>query len=220
MTSISSSVSPAISFSPLNGATSQRTRDGIDSIAVAKASETAGQAGQVTEAASSSSSSAYTPSQADQQEQRQLAKLAARDREVRAHEAAHASVGGVYAGAPSYAYQRGPDGKNYAVGGEVSIDASPVAGDPQATIIKAQIVRRAALAPAEPSLQDRAVASEALAMEQNARRELLQMNAEEYAQAPQQARPQVQQGEQFTQAVAAVTGAAAARPGALLDTKV
>lgn len=100
--------------------------------------------------------------------------MAARDREVRAHEAAHANVGGIYAGAPSYQYQRGPDGRNYAVGGEVSIDTSPVPGDPQATIAKAQVVRRAALAPAQPSLQDRAVASEALAMEQQARRELLE----------------------------------------------
>ncbi len=110
------------------------------------------------------------------EEQQKISELAARDREVRAHEAAHASVGGIYAGAPSYNFARGPDGKNYAVSGEVSIDVSPVAGNPQATIDKAQIVRRAALAPAQPSLQDRAVASAALALEQSARQELQMQN--------------------------------------------
>jgi len=92
----------------------------------------------------------------------QLTELKARDREVRAHEAAHQAVGGQYAGAISYVYQRGPDGAQYAVGGEVSIDTSVVEGDPQATIEKMRIVRSAALAPAEPSPQDRAVAAQAM----------------------------------------------------------
>ena len=110
------------------------------------------------------------------EEQREITELAARDREVRAHEAAHANVGGVYAGSPSYSYARGPDGNNYAVGGEVSIDVNPVPGDPRATIAKAQSVRRAALAPADPSAQDRSVASAAVALEQAARQELQQQN--------------------------------------------
>lgn len=107
-----------------------------------------------------------------EQEQKQVQELSARDREVRTHEQAHANVGGRYAGSPTYSFQRGPDGKQYAVGGEVSIDVSPIAGDPQATIEKAAIVRRAALAPAQPSAQDRAVAAEATAIEQQARAEL------------------------------------------------
>ena len=113
-----------------------------------------------------------------EQEIEQVRDLAARDREVRAHEQAHASVGGRYASAPSYTFQRGPDGRQYAVGGEVSIDISPVAGDPEATIAKAQIVRRAALAPAEPSAQDRSVAAEATAIEQQARVELIALEQE------------------------------------------
>ncbi|MEO0436943.1 MAG: putative metalloprotease CJM1_0395 family protein [Pseudomonadota bacterium] len=108
-----------------------------------------------------------------EQERQQVQELAARDREVRAHEQAHANVGGRFAGAPTYTFQRGPDGRQYAVGGEVAIDVSPVPGDPQATIEKARIVRRAALAPAEPSTQDRRVAAEATAIEQQARAELL-----------------------------------------------
>ncbi|TMO80628.1 catalase [Pseudoalteromonas sp. S3776] len=94
-------------------------------------------------------------------EQQQIKELKARDTEVRVHEQAHASVGGQYAGSPSYEYQRGPDGTNYAVGGEVQIDVSVIPGDPQATIEKMQTVRAAALAPAEPSSADRAIAADA-----------------------------------------------------------
>lgn len=97
-----------------------------------------------------------------QEELKKLSDLKARDREVRAHEAAHQAAGGQHAGAISFTYERGPDGAQYAVGGEVSIDVSPVQGDPQATIEKMRIVRAAAMAPAEPSGQDRAVAAEAM----------------------------------------------------------
>lgn len=108
-------------------------------------------------------------------ERQEVQALKARDQEVRRHEQAHASAGGVYAGAPKYEFTTGPDGGRYAVGGEVSIDASPVPGDPQATLEKAQTVRRAALAPAEPSEQDRRVAAEASQMAAQARVELLQL---------------------------------------------
>jgi len=109
--------------------------------------------------------------QQEQQEQGQIKQLAARDREVRAHEQAHAAVGGSFAGAPSYELERGPDGVSYAVGGEVSIDVS-AASTPAETISKAQQVRRAALAPAEPSPADRSIAAQASRMESQARTEL------------------------------------------------
>lgn len=96
-----------------------------------------------------------------EQELQQIKELKARDTEVRTHEQAHAAVGGQYAGSPSYEYQRGPDGTNYAVGGEVPIDVGVINGDPQATIDKMQTVRAAALAPAEPSGADRAIATDA-----------------------------------------------------------
>lgn len=105
-------------------------------------------------------------------EQKQIRELAARDREVRAHEQAHAAVGGKHAGSPVYEFVRGPDGVSYAVGGEVSISTSPVPGDPEATIAKAQQIRRAANAPAEPSAQDRSVSAQAAKMEAEARVEL------------------------------------------------
>lgn len=106
------------------------------------------------------------------QDQTKIAELSARDREVRAHEQAHAAVGGQYAGSPTYEFVKGPDGVNYAVSGEVAISAGSVPNDPQATIAKAQQIRAAANAPADPSGPDRAVAAAADNMEANARIEL------------------------------------------------
>lgn len=107
-------------------------------------------------------------------EQQQIEELKARDREVRLHEQAHARVGGQYAGSPSYEYQRGPDGNNYAVGGQVMIDVAEVPNDPKATIDKMQTVRAAALAPAEPSGADRAIAADATQKMASAQAELAQ----------------------------------------------
>jgi len=120
---------------------------------------------------------------------KQLQQLQSRDREVRSHEAAHAAVGGKYvSGGPSFTYQRGPNGRFYAIGGEVQIDVSPVASSPQATLEKAEVVRRAALAPAQPSSKDLRVASNAAKLASRARveiaiqqRELQQVKAEEKA---------------------------------------
>ena len=109
-----------------------------------------------------------------QEAEQAIAALKARDREVRQHEQAHKAVGGPYAGAISYEYVTGPDRQRYAVGGEVQIDASPVAGDPEATIRKMEIVRAAALAPVEPSPQDRAVAALAQSLMLAAQAELQQ----------------------------------------------
>lgn len=108
-----------------------------------------------------------------EEQQQQVTELKQRDAEVRAHEQAHVAAGGPHVtGGPTYEYQEGPDGRQYAVGGEVQIDTSPVDGDPEATLQKAQIVRAAALAPAEPSSQDRAVAAAATQMAMQAQAEL------------------------------------------------
>ena len=109
----------------------------------------------------------------DPEQQRKVQELKDRDREVRAHEQAHAAVGGQYASAPSYEYETGPDGKKYAVGGEVSIDVSEEE-KPEDTVTKMQVVRAAALAPAEPSAQDLKVAAEASQKESQARAEVSQ----------------------------------------------
>ncbi len=107
-------------------------------------------------------------------EQRLVEELRARDREVRAHERTHlAAAGGFAQGGPSYTYQVGPDGRRYAVGGEVPIDISEVPGNPRATMQKAMTIRRAALAPAQPSGADRAVAARATQMVLKAQQEVL-----------------------------------------------
>jgi len=114
-------------------------------------------------------------------------QLKSRDREVRAHEAAHAAVGGQYVtGGPSFTYQKGPDGRSYAIGGEVRIDTSKVPNDPEATQTKAEIVRRAALAPAQPSPQDLRVAARSSQTAAQARVEIAALRAEEAEQALQQ----------------------------------
>ncbi len=108
-----------------------------------------------------------------QDEQKHVQTLKDRDREVKVHEQAHAAVGGQYAGSPSYEYETGPDGKRYVVGGEVSIDVSEEEM-PEDTVQKMQIVRAAALAPAEPSTQDLKVAAQASQQESQARAQLSQ----------------------------------------------
>ncbi|TYC60624.1 hypothetical protein FMN50_07945 [Rhodobacterales bacterium] len=111
-------------------------------------------------------------------EEKQVQKLRQRDMEVRAHEQAHARTGGAYAGAPSYTFQQGPDGKRYAVGGEVSIDTSSER-TPEATARKMQIVLRAATAPADPSSQDLKVAQQARSQLAEAQAEMRRQSAEE-----------------------------------------
>jgi len=112
--------------------------------------------------------------------QQVVRELQRRDAEVRRHERAHAAAGGPVAGAPVYEFQRGPDGRFYAVDGEVRIDVSPE-GDPRATIAKMELVIRAALAPAQPSAQDRAVAAQAKQIIIEAERELKEIEAAEQA---------------------------------------
>lgn len=115
--------------------------------------------------------------QREQEEERKIQELKERDREVRTHEQAHASVGGQHAGPPQYEFERGPDGKQYAVGGEVSIDISEES-TPEKTLEKMNQVKAAALAPNEPSAQDRKVAGEATQKAAEARAEIAQKNAE------------------------------------------
>lgn len=116
------------------------------------------------------------------EEQREVQDLRGRDAEVRAHEAAHVASGGSHVqGGATFSYQTGPDGKQYAVGGEVGIDTSPVSGDPQATADKARTVRAAALAPASPSGADRAIAAQAAQMEAQAMADITTQQREQAA---------------------------------------
>lgn len=120
------------------------------------------------------------------EEIQQLEQLKQTDREVRQHEMAHQTVGAPYTGGATYEYEVGPDGKRYAVAGEVSIDYGPVPGNPQATVEKMQTVIASALAPADPSPKDLQVAAQArqylLEAKLEAAREQSEMNQARSAQ--------------------------------------
>lgn len=117
----------------------------------------------------------------------EIERLAKRDREVRQHEQAHQAVGGQYTGAVTYQFVQGPDGRRYAVAGEVSVDLTPAA-DPEETIQKMEQIKRAALAPSDPSGQDRRIAAEATAIIAQARAEALKIRLEEGEQATEKRR--------------------------------
>lgn len=140
-------------------------------------------------AVSSASTSAYAPGasrqaggaasgELDADQAAQVAKLKQIDRQVRQHEMAHLAAGaGVVTSGASFTYEKGPDGQSYAVAGEVGIDTSP-GRTPEETIARARRIRSAALAPADPSPQDRSVAAAATQMEVTARMALAQQRAQ------------------------------------------
>lgn len=115
--------------------------------------------------------SAGDPTELTPEEEQQVREFKKRDAEVRRHEQAHARAAGPYGGQPQYQYVRGPDGKQYAISGEVKIDTS-AEGSPEATARKMDTIIRAALAPADPSGQDRQVANEAKQKKAEAQAEL------------------------------------------------
>ncbi|QYJ92172.1 hypothetical protein K0I31_10945 [Shewanella spartinae] len=123
----------------------------------------------------------------------ELKELSRRDAEVRAHEQAHASVGGTFARSPSFKYEQGSDGRRYAVDGEVAIDISSVPGDPLATLNKMKQVYAAAMAPATPSMADIRVASEALRKMNSAKAELAKTR-QQSAITPEQMQPLIDAG--------------------------
>jgi hypothetical protein len=105
------------------------------------------------------------------EQQQQVQKLKQTDQKVRAHEAAHMAAGAGLTGGANFEYVRGPDGRQYAVAGEVKIDVSP-SQSPEQTLDKAKRIQAAALAPADPSAQDRAVAAQAAQMAIQAQAEI------------------------------------------------
>lgn len=114
------------------------------------------------------------------EETQQIAELKSRDMQVRAHEAAHVAAGGRYiTSGASFSYQSGPDGRRYAIGGEVSIDTAAIQDNPEATILKMQTVQAAAMAPADPSSTDISVAAKAGQKAAQARAELSKKRLEE-----------------------------------------
>lgn len=111
------------------------------------------------------------------EERKQVEELKQIERKVVAHEQAHKSVGGQLAGSMSYSYSQGPDGRRYKTGGEVSISI-PSDDDPQKLIAQLMQVKRAALAPSNPSPQDIKVAGMADGKLQAARAKLREVYSE------------------------------------------
>jgi len=127
--------------------------------------------------ASSGSASSSTDSSAQTQAEKakqalEVAQLKSTDQQVRSHEAAHlAAAGSLASGGAQFTYEAGPDGTRYAVGGEVNISVSE-GRTPEETLQRAEQIRRAALAPADPSAQDLSVAAMASEMEAKARQQI------------------------------------------------
>ena len=145
------------------------------------AANTVGNTGDNTEARAAASESRTNDLQEAAKEQKvrqEVQELQIRQQEVIAHDMAHTSVGGQYVGAVRYEHARGPDGRMYISGGEVSIDTSKEK-TPEETVKKMRTVKAAALAPMDPSAQDMAVAAKAGAMEVKAAQELRALEAEE-----------------------------------------
>jgi len=107
---------------------------------------------------STTNKTANSSSNADKDDVKQLKEI---DKEVRNHEAAHLqAAGSLAAGGARYTYAFGSNGQAYAVAGSVPINTSE-GQTPRETMIRAQAIKKAALAPASPSSQDYKVASHA-----------------------------------------------------------
>ncbi len=130
------------------------------------------------------------------QQVRQVDELQSRDQEVRSHEQAHKAAAGRHAaGAISLSTTQGPDGRQYATGGEIAISTGKE-NSPEATIQKMQTVKRAALAPAEPSAADRSIAIQATQTELDARMEIRTLTADENKEAAEKAQELREKSEQ------------------------
>ena len=103
-----------------------------------------------------------------------LEKFKQTDEKVRTHEQIHASIG--HTTAPiSYTYQQGPDGKMYAVGGQVRLDTS-IPKEPKAAAFKLDMLQKAASGPIDSSGADNTISAQT-----NLNKILLQLKGEDDA---------------------------------------
>jgi len=113
------------------------------------------------------------------EDEAQVEEMQAIDKRVRAHEMAHkAAAGSLASGGPYYTYETGPDGRSYASGGHVPIHL-PKTDKPEVALRQSQQAYRAALAPADPSPVDRALAQEFFARAAEARQMITERRREE-----------------------------------------
>jgi hypothetical protein len=128
------------------------------------AAPTAGGSGQNDAAGSRDSSIGRLSAELTPAEKAAVTRLQQRDQQVRQEEKIHAAIAGDLCGAISYTFQRGPDGRQYAVGGSVGIRAVTRSGDPAEASNIAGRLAAAAVAPTNPSAQDYATARRAYGM--------------------------------------------------------
>lgn len=104
-------------------------------------------------------------------ERRDLELMEQMDRNIRQHEHTHIRAAqGLAVGAPTFEYERGPDGQHYAVHGRVEVSSDIPTDDTEAALAKARKIERAALAPSDPSSQDLKAATKARAIQTKAYR--------------------------------------------------
>lgn len=122
-------------------------------------------------------SAAHTAKLSDE-ELVQISQLKSRDTQLRQHEQAHlAASAGLDISKASFTYQRGPNGVNYAVAGDVTIGTSG-GRTPEETLARAEMIIDAALAPVDPSPSDRSAAAKAQHMAMQARAEMMHQRSE------------------------------------------
>ncbi len=115
---------------------------------------------------------------AEMKVQSDVRKLINWENNVKQHEQAHMAVGGGLVSTARFSYTLGPDGKRYVSGGEVSISI-PSSENEEDNLNTLERVKRAALAPADPSPQDIKTAAMASALLSSTYLKLLKQKAKE-----------------------------------------
>ncbi len=111
----------------------------------------------------------HDPNSPDSNKQKAIEQLKSRDKEVRTHEAAHTTNPElIKIGSAQFDYTIGPDGKAYATGGKVTLSTGN-SKTPEEALSKAEALKKASMAPGDPSPQDLQALNSAVAMEFEAR---------------------------------------------------
>ena len=161
-----------IGISSAKGVETPMLRDQIKGTLPQATSNPSTTSSQSSSSAQQTTAAATTSKELTPEQQRQVADLKRIEANVIAHEQAHMAVGrDLVTSGPSYSYTYGPDGKPYAIGGEVNIDTSPEQ-KPEANISKGEHIVETALAPRDPSTQDYRVAAVGTQMADEGRVEL------------------------------------------------
>lgn len=117
------------------------------------------------------------------QAESETSQMESRSRRIVEHENRHAAIlrdapDNTADAKPQFVHKQGPDGRKYAVAGEVNTDLKPIPGNPHATEQKAESVYRSALGNADRSQSDYDAARQAMFVAQEARQaKMIQRNS-------------------------------------------